>query len=62
MVKTLDSNYAKELLEQISANTTNLNYKEKTQLIGLLKDFEDLFYENIGDWDTDTVDLELKPD
>ena len=38
-----------------------MNSEERTQLLRLLKYFEDLFDRNIGDWDTETADLELKP-
>ena len=57
MVKILDSKYLKEKLEQVSANATHRNSEERNQLLGLTKDFEDLFDGTIGDWDTDTVEL-----
>ena len=38
-----------------------MNSEERTQLLRLIEYFDDLFDENIGDWDPDTVKLELKP-
>ena len=39
-----------------------MNSDESTQLLSLLKDFEDLFGGTLGDWYTDPVDLELNLD
>ena len=61
MVKILDSNYLKVDLERVANNTTQMNAEYKTQLLGLIKDFEDFFDEKTGDWDTNPVDLELNP-
>ena len=49
LVKTLSSNYAKTDLKQVVDNTTRLNAEERTQLLRLLKYFEDLFDGNLGD-------------
>ena len=38
-----------------------MNSKERTILLRLLKDFEDSFGVTLGDWDTETFDLELNP-
>ena len=46
----------------LAANATQMNYEQITQLLGLLKYFDEFFDQNIGDWDTDPFDLELKPD
>ena len=65
LVKILSIIYAKGDLKQVADNATQLNAKEWTQLIILLKDFEDseeFFGRTPGDWDTDPVDLKLKPD
>ena len=60
MVKILDSTYAKAYLKQVADNATQLNYEERIQLLSLLDDSEDLFDGTLGDWATDTVDLEIK--
>ena len=57
-VKILDSTYEKTDLEQV-VNTSQLNSEERTLLLRLLEDFEDLFDETLDDWTTDPVDLEL---
>ena len=62
LVKILDSTYLKAYIQQLSDNATHLDYEIRTQLIILLKDFEDLFYGTLGDWGTESVDLELNPD
>ena len=49
-------------LKQVANNATQLNTEERTQLLGLLKYFEYLFYGTLGDWYTEPVKLELKPD
>ena len=49
LVKTLSSTYAKTDLKQLVDNTTRLNADERTQLLRLLKYFEDLFDGNLGD-------------
>ena len=61
MAKILDSTYAKATLEQV-VKSSQLNAEERTLLLSLLKDFEDFFYGTIGNWATEPVDLELKPD
>ena len=57
LVKPLKSNYAKADLKQVTGNETHLNADEITQLISLLKDFEDLIDGTIGYWNTEPVDL-----
>ena len=49
-------------LKQVVYNTIQLNAEERTMLLSLLEDFEDLFDGTLGDWATETVDLELNPD
>ena len=39
-----------------------MNYEERTILLILFKDFEDMFDGTLGDWATDPVNLELSPD
>ena len=48
-------------LKQVTDNATQLKAEERIQLLSLLKYFEDLFDGTLGDWDTDPVNLELKP-
>ena len=60
MVKILHSNYARAYLNQIYNNATQTNYGYITLLLSFIKDFEDLFDGTLGDWATDTVNLELK--
>ena len=43
LVKIIDSYYAKEDLKQVSNNATHINAEEKTQLLRLIEDSEDLF-------------------
>ena len=59
MVKTLNSTYTKTDLKQVSENVNQMNDKEVNPLLRLLKDFEDLFGDTLGDWATEPVDLEL---
>ena len=61
LVKTLNSTYAKSDLKQVADNATHLNAEEITQLLSLLEDLEDLFDGTLVDWDTEPVNLELKP-
>ena len=48
MVNIIDSTYEKSDLEQVTENETQLNTDERTQLLGLLKELEDLFDVIIG--------------
>ena len=61
LVKILDSTYAKDDLQQVAANTIHMISEDRTELPRLIQDFEYLFDGTIGDWDTDTIDLELNP-
>ena len=61
MVKIIGSTYVKLDLKQVANNVTHLNAEERTLLLSLLEDFEDLFNGTLGDWATEPVDLELKP-
>ena len=60
-VKILNSTYAKADLKKAANNANQLNAEEKNLLLSLLEDSEDLFDVTLGDWDTEPVDLELKP-
>ena len=59
LVKILNSTYAKANLKQVADNETRLNAEERPQLLELLEYFEDLFDGMLGDWDTETIGLEL---
>ena len=62
VIKILDSNYEKADLEEVVDNAHQLNDEEKGQLLALLKDFEDIFDGTLGHWDTEPIDIELRPD
>ena len=47
--------------KQADNNATQMNAKERNQLLRLLEDFGDLFYGTLGNWDAEPVDLELNP-
>ena len=61
MVKILDSSYVQEELKQVAYTSSQLNDKERTMLLSLLKDFNGLFDSNLGAWATEPVNLELNP-
>ena len=61
MVKIIGITYTKGNFKWVADNTTQMNDKEKTQLLRLLKYFEDLFDGTLGEWDTEPVDPELNP-
>ena len=48
VVKILYINYMKAELNQVADNATQLNDEERTQLLSLLEDFEDLFDGTLG--------------
>ena len=54
--------YTKAYLEQVAANATHTNTEEITQILRLLKYFEDLFGGNLGECYTEPVYLELNTD
>ena len=57
MVKILNITFAKAELNQVTNNENQLNYEERTLLLSLLENFEDLFDGTLRDWSTDHVDL-----
>ena len=61
MVKIFNSTYAKSDLNQVDNKITELNSEERTQLLSLLEDSEDLLNGTLGYWTTEPVDLDLKP-
>ena len=60
LVKILNINYVKANHNNVADNTTQQNAEERTQLLRLLEDIEDLFGGTLGYWGTELVDLELK--
>ena len=62
VVRILDSNYAKANLDEVAEAATNLTEAERSMLLDLLKEFEDLFDGTLGQWNTAPVEIELKPD
>ena len=61
MVKILYSTYAKAYLEQVVANSIQMNSEGRNVLLSLIDHFEDLFGGTLCDWSTDPANLELKP-
>ena len=61
LVKILDITYEKADLKKVANNATQMDTEEITWLLRLPKYFEDLFDSILGYWDTDPVDLEVKP-
>lgn len=62
VVKILDARYEKANLDSVVEEATYLTPKQRSKLLILLKDFEDLFDGTLGKWDTAPVDFELLPD
>ena len=61
LVKFLDITYVKAELKQVVDNATQLNAEKRTKLLSILEECKDLFDGTLGDWATDTVDLNLQP-
>ena len=59
IVKITDIKYAKTYLKQVIVNATHTNDDERTQPLGLLNEFDDLFGGTLGEWDTKPVDIDL---
>ena len=49
MVKILNGTYEKAYLNQVADDATQLNSEERTILLSILEDFEDLFEVTLGD-------------
>ena len=56
MLKILDNTYETAGLKHV-VNYSQLNAEERTFLLSLLEDFEDLFDGTLGNWATEPVDL-----
>ena len=59
LVKIIDSIYVNENFTQIADNVTHMDSEDRTQLLELLKYFEDLCDITLGDFYTDPVELDL---
>ena len=57
MVKILNSNYAKADLEQVFANSRQLNSEKKLCYLSLSRTSRTFFDGTLGDWATETVEL-----
>ena len=60
LVKIFDRTYENADLEQVAANKTQINPEERTQLLRILKDFDDLFDGTLGDWDTYPIPVSIR--
>ena len=61
LVRILDSTYKRANRQHATHDATHLNADERTQSLRLLEYFQELFDVAIGYWDTEPVDLQLKP-
>ena len=60
-IKKLDANYeAADLTKVVENNCAHLTRAEKSQLLQLLTEFQQLFDGTLGDWKTSPAKLELK--
>ena len=48
MVNMIEITHSKSDLEQVSNNATQLNNEERTKLLGIIKEFQDLFDSTLG--------------
>jgi len=63
IVRILNSKYKKADLDQeVAAGAEELDKPQQQKLLSLLKDFEDLFDGTLGNWNTEPIDIELKPE
>ena len=58
LLKIFDGTYVKAVLKQVANNSTQMNAEEITQLIWLLKYFEDLFDGSLETQDTEPIGLD----
>ena len=61
MVKILDSTYTNAGLKQVANNATQLNDEERTQLVIILENFEELCDGTLGYWSTEPIEFEPHP-
>ena len=61
VVNILGIIYSKSDPEKVVKNGVQLSSEQSKKLLGLLHDFEDLFYVTLDKWDTTPIDLEINP-
>ena len=62
MLNNIEITYETVDLEHVYDNATQMNDEEKNQLLGIIQVFEKCFDGTLGDWYSDPVNIELKPD
>ena len=62
IVKILDNKYEQADLDKVAADAEQLDKHQERKLLSLLKDFEDIFDRKLGHWETEPIDIELKPE
>ena len=62
IVKIKDSHYQKVDLEKIANEANDLDSTEQQLLSSLLIEFDDIFDSTLGEWNTELIELKLKPD
>ena len=63
IVKILDNTkYEQADLDKVAADAEQLDKHQERKLLSILKDFEDLFDGKLGHWETEPIDIELKPE
>ena len=61
VTENLDAKYEKEDLHKVvQENCRHLSVAQRNKMLRLLLEFEELFDDTLGDWDTDSVNFELK--
>ena len=58
----MDAEYQAANLPEVAEKAENLNGSQKASILKLLHKYETIFDGTLGDWKTDPVKLELKPD
>ena len=59
IIKILDANYQKADLKAVVRKATHLNVRQSEMLYTLLIKYKGIFDGDLGEWKTDSVDLEL---
>ena len=62
IVKALDNKYEQTDLDKVADDAEQLHKHQERKLLSLLTDFEDLFDGKLGHWETEPIDIELKPE
>ena len=48
-------------LDRVAAKATNLSEQERKMLLRLLQELKERFNGTLGQWNTEPIDIELKP-